>query len=380
MKKYRYLISLILLTLFLCSCSSKETLPNLDSIPTAQPIDKGDTETPTTPGTEAVDPTTDVQTPSTPTGDLKRSRLTNEWVSAQIADTRPIAVMTPQEDDAIPHYSLSKASILYEVNVEGRMTRMMAVYENWWELEKIGNIRSLRSYYDYWVTEWDAVLLHYGETIFDEDFLNDPNTQDLDGNAEGVAFFRSTDRSSPHNGFATGEGIQKAFEQKGYSFTYRGLADEQHYLFADETSPNTLEQYANTIPGNKVDMEGCYPLTRCYFVYNPDDGLYYRYQHLSGLSDGPHVDESGTQLSFANLLIQNTYYEVISDPYLYFKTFDTTRDGWFFTQGKGIHVTWEKTTDYGATRYYDDNGDEIVLNTGKTMVLIVEDGDQFNYE
>ena len=54
-----------------------------------------------------------------------------------------------------------------------------------------------------------------------------------------------------------------------------------------------------------------------------------------------------------------------------------TKDGWFFTNGKGIHVNWKKTSDYGATRYYDDDGNEIELNTGKTMVCIVEAGDSF---
>ena len=76
--------------------------------------------------------------------------------------------------------------------------------------------------------------------------------------------------------------------------------------------------------------------------------------------------------------MQNTYYEVRDDKgYLAFQCHDTTRDGWFFTNGKGIHVNWEKTSDYGATRYYDDAGNEIELNTGKTMVCIVEDGDSF---
>lgn len=42
-------------------------------------------------------------------------------------------------------------------------------------------------------------------------------------------------------------------------------------------------------------------------------------------------------------------------------------------------MNWEKTSDYGATRYYDDNGDEIVLNAGKTMICIVEDGDSFTF-
>ena len=40
-------------------------------------------------------------------------------------------------------------------------------------------------------------------------------------------------------------------------------------------------------------------------------------------------------------------------------------------------MNWEKSSDYGATRYYDDAGNEIELNTGKTMVCIVEDGDSF---
>ena len=76
-----------------------------------------------------------------PAEGMVRSRLTNEWVDADIAATRPIAVMIPNEAAAIPQYSLSEASILYEANVENRMTRMMAVYEGWEDLDKIGNIR-----------------------------------------------------------------------------------------------------------------------------------------------------------------------------------------------------------------------------------------------
>ena len=30
-------------------------------------------------------------------------------------------------------------------------------------------------------------------------------------------------------------------------------------------------------------------------------------------------------------------------------------------------------------QYYDDNGDEIILNTGKTMICIIEDGDSFTF-
>ncbi len=317
-----------------------------------------------------------------PAEGMVRSRLTNEWIDEEIANIRPIAVMTPNESSAIPHYNLSKASIIYEANVEGRMTRMLAIYEDWQDLEKIGNIRSLRSYYAYWAFEWDAYIVHFGGPFFINDILAQSTTQNINGNlGDDQAFFRTTDRKAPHNAYASGEGIEEVIDRKGYSLSYRGLADEEHFRFTSKSNPNTLEQYGDDADtATYIDMSGCYPLTRCYFEYNEEDGLYYRSQHLSGSTDGPHIDgETGEQLSFKNIIVQNTKHEELGEGYLAFQCHDTTRDGWFFTNGKGIHVTWEKTTDYGATRYYDDNGNEITLNTGKTMVCIVEDGDSFTF-
>jgi hypothetical protein len=317
---------------------------------------------------------------------MQRSRLTNEWVEPEVADVRPIAVVIPSEKDAIPHYNLSEASVLYEVKVEGRMTRMLAIFEDWEKLDKIGNIRSLRLYHGYWALEWDAFIVHYGGPFFIDDLISQSTTQHIDGNlgSDVAAFFRSTDRKAPHNGYATGTGLRKVIDQKGYSLTYRGLADSGHYRFAGQDDPNTLEQYPGAVTAGNIDMTNCYPHTRCSFKYNTDDGLYYRFQHISGTTAGPHIDAvTGMQLSFKNILVQYTKHEQIGNdpknPYLTLQCHDTTRDGWYFTDGRGIHVTWKKTTDYGATRYYDDDGREITLNTGKTMILILDDGDRFTY-
>jgi len=314
---------------------------------------------------------------------MVRSRLTNEWVDAEVANTRPIAVMIPNESAAVPHYSLSDASVIYEANVEGRTTRMMAIYEDWENLKKIGNIRSLRAYYAYWAFEWDAFIVHYGGPYFINQLIAEETTQNIDGNtgSDSAAFFRDPKRSMPHNGYATGEGLLQVIGQKGYSLFYRGLADEHHYNFTTKSSPNSLTQYGlDAHNATYIDMSGCYPLTRCYFEYHEDDGLYYRSQHLSSSTDGPHVDgANGEQLCFKNILIQNTKSEELGEGYLAFQCHDTTRDGWYFTNGRGIHITWEKTSDYGATRYYDDYGNEIYMNTGKTMVCIVQDGDSFTF-
>lgn len=317
-----------------------------------------------------------------PRAGMVRSRLTNEWVEENVANTRPIAVTIPNESASIPHYNLSEASILYEANVEGRMTRLMAIYEDWSKLDKIGNIRSLRTYFGYWSFEWDAFLVHYGGPFYINDLTSQDTTQNINGldSEDADVFYRTVDRKDPHNVYTSGEAIMNAVTGKGYELTYRGLTDEKHYNFTTKAEPNTLTQYGEAAQtATYIDMSGCYPLTRCYFEYNEEDGLYYRSQHLSGSTDGPHVDATGEQLRFKNILIQNTYYEELSDGYLVFQCHDTTKDGWYFTNGKGIHVTWEKESDYGATRYYDDNGNEITLNTGKTMICIVEDGDSFSF-
>lgn len=314
---------------------------------------------------------------------MVRSRLTNEWISAEAAATRPIAVIIPNESNALPQYNISNASILYEANVESRLTRMMGIFEDWTNLSKIGNVRSLRTYFAYWAFEWDAFIVHYGGPYFVNDLLEQPTTNNLNGdvNSDAGGFFRSSDRMMPHNGFASGPGLLQTIEQKGYSLTDRGLTDEAHYRFATKAEPNSLTQYGNDAKNaTYIDMSGCYPLTRCYFEYDESDGLYYRSQHLSGSTDQPHVDAvTGEQLSFKNIIVQNVLYEELGEGFLAFQCHDTTNDGWFFTNGKGIHVTWEKTSDYGSTRYYDDKGNEITLNSGKTMVCIVEEDDSFTF-
>ena len=314
-----------------------------------------------------------------PAEGMVRSRITNEWVTEEVNNTRPITVMIPNTKTAA-QYGISRADVLYECNVEGSITRLMALFQDWSDFDRLGNVRSCRDYYVYWSFEWDAFYIHYGGPFYIDEVINRKDTEDIDGLKSGN-FWRAKDTgNSTDNAYVDTDGIKADINKLGYSLTYRnGYADEQHYQFAPNGKPNTLEQYSNAITANKVDMSPTYPVTKCYFVYNPTTGLYDRYQTLSGTSGGPHIDKAnGEQLSFKNILIQNTYFEVRDQKgYLAFQCVDSTRDGWFFTNGKGIHVTWSKPSDYGATRYYDDDGNEIELNTGKTMVCIVEDGDSF---
>lgn len=316
-----------------------------------------------------------------PTGDQVHSRLTNQLIDSEISSKRPIAVIIPNEISSLPHYNISKASVLYEANVEGSMTRLMGIFEDWNDLDKIGNVRSLRTYFGYWAFEWDAVLVHYGGPYFIDELLALPTTQTLNGVESEAAFFRTDDRVAPHNAYTSGNLIENAMSAKKYSFNYRGLSDENHFIFADDNSPNTLSQYKDAAKdATYIDMSGCYPLTRSYFEYDSDKEIYYRSQYLSGGNDGPHIDAAtNTQLSFTNIIVQYIKTEDLGEGYLSMQCMDSGMPGYYFTHGKCIPITWSKAEDYSATRYYDEQGNEIALNTGKTMICIVEEGSTFYY-
>ena len=383
MKKIRIWLALVAAAALLCACGGNNPVSpdSPDGNNGLNPGPVGTVPDPDVSGGSQENPSDDTQPPRE---GMVRSPLTNEWVDEEVAQTRPIAVIIPNEIGAVPHYNLSEASIVYEANVEKRISRLMAVYEDWDKLETIGNIRSLRTYFAYWAFEWDAILVHSGGPYFIDDLIAEPTTQNVNDHigTDTPAFFRDNSRSRPHNLYATGQGLLQVINKKGYSLTYRGLTDQSHYNFADKSNQNTLSQYGEDAKNAVyIDMSGCYPLTRCYFEYNETDGLYYRYQHLSGGADEPHVDAAtDRQLAFKNVLIQNIVYEELNDDgYMVFGCHDNSMDGWYFTNGKGIHVNWEKSSDYGATRYYDDYGSEITLNTGKTMICVVLEGSNFTF-
>lgn len=317
-----------------------------------------------------------------------RNPLTNEWIDEALLDKRPIAVMYPINKEAMPQYGYDNIDVFYEILEEGKMSRQMAIIKDWENLEQIGNIRSIRDYFVYPALEYDSIIVHFGgPELYVSDILSRADVDNVNGTGGGKmgsdygAFYRvpRAGVASEHTAYTSGEKLQAAIEKAGFSTTYRDVYKGDHFIFADAKTPNTL---ANGEAATNIDMSACFPVTKPVLKYNESDGLYYR-----EIYGKPQVDAtSGNQLAFSNVIVQNTRWEQ-RDPkgYLYFQMFDTTRDGYYFTQGKAIPITWKHSdkdgidSNYEPTRYYDADGNEIVLNTGKTMIFIVEDGDTVKY-
>ena len=128
-----------------------------------------------------------------------RSYLTGEMVDAAIGNRRPIAIMMSNDKASLPQYGINRADIVYEAPVEGGMNRYMAIIEDYDDLDRIGSVRSCRTYYTYFAREFDAIYAHYGQSTFAKPYLaNVDNINGLDGIGT-VAYYRTKDRKSPHN-------------------------------------------------------------------------------------------------------------------------------------------------------------------------------------
>jgi hypothetical protein len=295
-----------------------------------------------------------------------RSLYTGDWIDEELYNKRPVAVMTENTKMAIPQYGLSSADIIYECPVEGGITRLMAIYQDYENLEKVGNVRSCRLYYIYFAKEFSAAYFHAGESKYALDVLNSSFIDNVDGitGKGGTYYYRDSSKNAPHNLYTTGENIKKAMEDYGYDTTL-SEGYTSHYQFTTEDAQNLLE-----------DGEDCAVLKMYYidakpwFEYNEETGLYERYEFGNAQTDGLN----DTQLAVKNIILQDCAVSLkdSSNGTLDINYISTAGTGKYITNGKAVDITWSRTSDNDITRYFDASGQEIVLNPGKTWVEIVQ--------
>ncbi len=307
---------------------------------------------------------------------MMQSYLTGEWKSEEVVTRRPLAVMMPNNKAALPQYGISLASIIYEAPVEGRITRLMAIFEDYDELDRIGPVRSSRDYYIYEAMAYDAIYCNWGLAIpYVADLINstriDNVSQVLTGITAGGAS-EAYDRVS-RSGYATEytgylfiSGYTSAVERLGYSTTYTDRF-VQAFTFAND---GYTSEYADCddatliYPGGTSSNSGGYGNANPWFEYDEESGLYYRYEYGAA-----QVDEyNGQQITVSNVIFKVCHGEVRDDnDYLAFQVHGTG-EAYIFTNGKVIHGTWVRESDYSGNFFYDDDGNEIVLNQGKTWI------------
>ncbi|MDF2943689.1 MAG: putative secreted protein [Herbinix sp.] len=290
-----------------------------------------------------------------------KSYLSGLWVPEEIGKKRPYAFQFNNFKTVSNQWGIGQADIVYECIVEGGITRLLGIGENYTG-DRIGSTRSARHYFVSIADEYDSIYIHYGKTKYAVSKIKELGINDLDGDS-GIGttvFYRDKSIKAPHNAFASVEGILAGIEKKGYETQYKE-GYKPHYSFYEGDTDLTSTSNVNKISINFSAYNSPY------LKYDATDKLYYRYQFGAAHKDSL----TGKQLAFKNVIIQFVKeWDIDRNDYQTMDLEDASGEGYYITNGKMIPITWKKKEATRWMRYYNEAGEELTINPGKTFIAL----------
>lgn len=270
---------------------------------------------------------------------------------------RPIAVMIDNEYNARPQSGLLDAEIVYEIPVEGNITRYMAIYHHN-NTDKIGPVRSARPYFIDKALELNAVYVHCGgspQALQDLAALKVNTLNDLKGSP---CFWRATDRKMPHNLYTSTKLMREVMEKSKFN----NKTAPEYFKFNEEF----LE------PDGKKTNGISFKYSKNYIVgyeYDEKDKVYYRTINDVRLKD----KESGKDIATTNIIVEKTTAKVLDKVGRLEVNIIGKNRGYYLSGGKLIEIEWSKSSRSAKTTYKDLKGNEILINKGVTWIQVVPD-------
>lgn len=297
---------------------------------------------------------------------MYRSELTNEWIDNSLKDQRPVAIMVDNEKTALDHYGLTQADIVYEImnsTANGEITRFMAIVKDWDKITRFGSIRSTRPTNLMVAPEYNAILIHDGGPFYIDAYLKNPWVDNLSGGFARI----DNGKSREFTEYVTTGEIEKRIKSANFDREYNSYYKGEHFKFASDSAPTNLQTKSDAQACSLVDLP--FPHNGSELEYDQESGTYLYYEYGKA-----HVDpeNNNKQLAFTNVILQSAKCEQFDkNGYMMFNLINQSGKGYYITGGHAIPITWKKGMDTDPTRYYDADGNEIELNTGKTYIGFV---------
>lgn len=284
---------------------------------------------------------------------------------AKLLKRRPVIVMTSNHKDARPLSGLSSSDIVIEANVEGGITRNMAIY--WGTTPKrVGSVRSVRQYYLEWASEYSPLFIRVGCASSTDPRINAcGNIYRYDNVIDIDIFWRWNDghRYAPHNAYSS---VTSAWDKaakrdldsfpkiKSWSFKRDADLDQRGEKM-------TAQVIFHTALRNSGDYD-------VIWTYDKTTNTYYR--KVGGKAD---IDqETNRQITAKNIVIQRVKMNYSGDSKGHMIITTTGKgDAKYLIDGKITEGTWKKDTRNSRTMYYDAAGNEVQFNRGRIWVEMV---------
>ncbi|HTK59724.1 MAG TPA: DUF3048 domain-containing protein [Candidatus Baltobacteraceae bacterium] len=273
--------------------------------------------------------------------------------------TRPLAVMIDNHPDARPQSGVSAADVVWEVPVEGGLTRNMLIFRSA-SASEIGPVRSARPYFLRWAREFDAIYAHVGGS---DEALSDlaSGALGLDDANEfrfGSSFRRDGRRSAPHNTYTSTKALRELAEKRGWEATTDAVDATLRGDLLAEGSPAAKARVTYIRNGEEVEFRWDASLLG-YALWR--DGRLAR-------------DRDGTPIVPKTVIVLETDLVPIADPHgkgLIGLEAIGSGGATVLRDGKAVRGTWKKTSASEPTRVEGQDGAMIPFAPGQLWYAVV---------
>lgn len=265
-----------------------------------------------------------------------------------------MAVVIDNHPDALPQSGLLRAGVVFEVPVEGGMSRLLAFIPADAAGGRLGPVRSLRPYMLDISQAFNAWIMHVGGS---PDALARAQMQGARAVNEfyrGQYFFRETSRKRPHNVFTS----RDLFHQY-LSDTYReGPQPFTPWIFAPEVPWEER--------GEGGDILVNFGAVNVKWVYDKEKNVYTR------LHNGVILREAdGTPVTAKNIIVQTVAGRVLDELGRLRLVLTGSGEASVFTNGRAIPGKWKREKTDMQFTYMDGQSNEVALTAGATWIEIV---------
>ena len=296
--------------------------------------------------------------------DCVRRNIDGVYVKKGEENPYPIAVIIENHPDARPASGLARASLVFEAEAEGGITRFLAIFANEQNLEEIGPIRSARPYFVDWAKEFSAALVHCGGSPASLVKIAQDNVFSLNEFYNGGYYWRSEKRSGPHNIYTSTENLNKYLESKGL--------DNGKFLSWQYKNDQPVEE---GVDGANITINFKPPSYVVDWIYDMENNDYIRY-----LAGERHKDVDEEEIRVKNVAIAIINVEVIDDEWRLKMSHIGEGKAIVCLDGQCAEGKWNKKTSSARTRFYDKSGEEFMFNAGTTWIEVVRSEIEVEFE
>jgi DUF3048 family protein len=280
-----------------------------------------------------------------------------------------LAVKVENASDARPQAGLGRADVVYEEEVEGGITRFMAIFHSR-DAPLIGPVRSVRLEDPDLAAQYRAALVYSGGAGHVVRAVENSGLETVTEDTPGNALYRRSSRRAPHNLYTSTARLRQVVG--------RGQGPPPAVFEYSTKLPIPAPTAAPTAapspqPGSQVTVK-FHPAYVSQWRYRPARKVYVRYQ-----TGAPHRLEDGSQIQARNVVVMvvrvrlSTHLDAAGN-----RTPEAIVTGsgqaLLFRDGRLLRGRWSRRSLVELTTFATDTGETMTLAPGNTWIELVPQG------